>query len=88
MNVRSTSRAMRVAIPCAGWFAAWTLFGLVLFAQDFAVSQRATPAEDWRPLLFCWLIQAYVWALLSMAVRSICLPATCRGAKDCCGVCI
>ena len=69
MNLHSTSRAMRAAIPYAGWFAAWTLFGLVLFAQDFAVSQRATPAEDWRPLLYCWLIQAYVWALLSIVVR-------------------
>lgn len=69
MNVRFSSRAMRAAIPGAGWFAAWTLFGLVLFAQDFTASQRATPPEDWRPLLFCWLIQAYVWALLSIAVR-------------------
>jgi two-component system, LytTR family, sensor kinase len=68
----TTERTQRPATPYAAWFAVWTfwtLFGLVLFGQDFARSQRATPADDWRPLLFCWLTQAYAWALLSIAVR-------------------
>jgi two-component system LytT family sensor kinase len=69
MNVRSAMQAKRAGIVYAGWFAVWTLFGLVLFGQDFALSQRATPVEDWRPLLYCWLTQAYAWALLSVVVR-------------------
>jgi two-component system LytT family sensor kinase len=60
---------MRTATLYAAWFAVWTLFGLVLFGQDFARGQRATPAGDWRPLLLCWLTQAYTWALLSVVVR-------------------
>jgi two-component system, LytTR family, sensor kinase len=68
MSVRSAKQAKRAAIQYAGCFAVWTLFGLVLFGQDFALSQRATPAEDWRPLLFCWLTQANVWALLSVVI--------------------
>jgi two-component system LytT family sensor kinase len=68
-NVRSAEGAKRAAMLYAGWFAVWTLFALVLFAQDFAQSQRATQAGDWRPLLFCWLTQAYTWALLSVVVR-------------------
>jgi two-component system, LytTR family, sensor kinase len=67
--VRSPGRSQHTAILYAGWFAMWTLFGLVLFGQDLALSQRASAAEDWRPLLLCWLTQAYAWALLSVVVR-------------------
>jgi two-component system LytT family sensor kinase len=69
LNVPSTERTKRAATLYVAWFAVWTLFGLVLFGQDFARSQRTTPADDWRPLLFCWLTQAYTWALLSIVVR-------------------
>jgi hypothetical protein len=63
LNVRSTERTKRAATLYVAWFAVWTLFGLVLFGQDFARSQRATPADDWRPLLFCWLTSER-WGLI------------------------
>jgi two-component system, LytTR family, sensor kinase len=69
MQLFPNEQAKRTAILHAGWFALWTLFGLVLFGQNFTISQRETPAVDWRPLLLCWLTQAYAWALLSLVVR-------------------
>lgn len=68
-NVDTLARRPRPLTLCAGWFAVWSLFGLVLFAQDYTIAQRSSPVEDWRPLLLCRLTQAYVWALLSLAVR-------------------
>jgi two-component system LytT family sensor kinase len=53
----------------AGWFALWSMFGLVLFSQDFAESIHAGQPQLWRPLLFCWLTRAYTWGLLSLVVR-------------------
>jgi hypothetical protein len=81
MNVCFSERAKRTAILSAGWFAAWSLFGLVLFAQDFAAGQPEGPTGDWRPLLLCWLTHAYAWALMSVVVRRLSrrLPLSGRG---------
>jgi two-component system, LytTR family, sensor kinase len=69
MNTFTNQLSNRTAVLYVGWFALATLFGLVQFGQDFAISRQTTPAEDWVPLLLCRLTQAYVWALLSIVVR-------------------
>jgi two-component system LytT family sensor kinase len=59
----------RAVILLVLWFIAWTLIGFVLFGQDFAQNVRTHRGDDWHPLLECWLIHAYTWALLGLAVR-------------------
>ncbi len=69
IDTPAPARIPRVALLYAGWFAMWTLFGLVLFGKEMTLDHRTSPTADWRPELLCWLTQAYVWGLLSIAVR-------------------